>query len=181
MRGYFWGNMYLSSIQQGIQSAHCMSEMFIKYQYTSSPHPLILSDWASHHKTMILLNGGYSETLRTLLTMFRKDSNPYPFASFNEGQDALDGALTCVGIILPERIYGASALARKNRVTVRTVGDFIDTKCEVESYATLDEIQETGQLVVAAEDNTSDEEVIWKYNSWEAKLIAELNNYSLAS
>ena len=31
MRAYFFGNMYLSSIQQGIQAAHCLGEMFLKY------------------------------------------------------------------------------------------------------------------------------------------------------
>lgn len=157
----------MSSIQQGIQNAHTIADIFVGY------HPIddnikydMIIDWAKNHKTMILLNGGYSETLRTLLKFFNDKKNPYPFTSFNEGEDALDGALTCVGIILPEKIYGASALARKNR------GDKIST---------LDEIQQTGQLIVSADNNTSGEEVVWNYNSWEAKLIAELNNYNLAN
>lgn len=111
MRAYFFGNMYLSSIQQGIQSAHCLAEMFIKYQYmdgltdNESQKCTHLYNWANYHKTMILLNGGYSEALRTLAEFFDTRDNPYPWAKFHEGQDALDGALTCVGIILPERVY----------------------------------------------------------------------------
>ena len=133
-----------------------------------------LLEWAHEHKTMILLNGGYSKTLRGLFEFFDDRKNPYPFAHFCEGEDALDGALTCVGIILPEKIYGAAGLARKNRISVRDEDGNID-------YATLDEINQTGQLTVAAEDNESGEDVVWEYNSWEAKLIAELNNYGLAN
>lgn len=116
MRAYFFGNMYLSSIQQGIQSAHCLAEMFVKYPYNGSRNAdgaafeasYFLSDWATDHKTMILLNGGYSENLRAIIELFNASENPYPWSQFHEGQDALDGALTCVGIILPEKIYDNS-------------------------------------------------------------------------
>lgn len=105
--------MYLSSLQCGLQSAHVVAEMFIKYPYVGSKHaeglafesPYFLHEWATDHKTMILLNGGYSESLHTLVEFFNTKDNPYPWAKFHEGQDALDGALTCVGIILPEKIY----------------------------------------------------------------------------
>lgn len=116
MRAYFFGNMYLSSIQQGIQAAHCLGEMFVKYpdledsnwakDHTEDQEKYeMLIDWAKNHKTMILLNGGYSENLRVLAQSFDQPYNLYPFATFSESKEALDGALTCVGIILPERIY----------------------------------------------------------------------------
>ena len=35
MRGYSWGNMYLSSIQQGIQGWHDQNEIFTKYKINS--------------------------------------------------------------------------------------------------------------------------------------------------
>lgn len=111
MRAYFFGNMYLSSIQQGIQSGHVIAEMFVKYPYEEEllvtqvlPFEFLYT-WARDHKTMILLNGGYSETLHELYDFFCSENNPFPFAKFHEGRDALDGALTSVGIILPARIY----------------------------------------------------------------------------
>jgi hypothetical protein len=103
--------MYLSSIQQGIQAAHVTAELFMKAH--SEEGNMYLLDWANNHKTMILLNAGYSEELRRLIEFFDTKQNPYPWASFNEGQDALDGALTCVGIVLPEKIYKLSSYLRQ--------------------------------------------------------------------
>ena len=110
MRAYFFGNMYLSSIQQGIQAAHVTAELFMKAH--SEDGNMYLIDWANNHKTMILLNAGYSEELRRLIEFFDTTDNPYPWAYFNEGQDALDGALTCVGIVLPEKVYELSSYLR---------------------------------------------------------------------
>ena len=138
MRAYFFGNMYMSSIQQGIQAQHTTSELFIKYQsdgiYRGAER--YLYEWASGHKTSILLNAGFSEEIARLVDFFNTADNPYPWAKFHEGEDALSpgfkvaevpgvaaaliaagidptvGALTCVGIILPEKIYGLSAALR---------------------------------------------------------------------
>lgn len=113
MRAYFFANMYLSSIQKGIQTAHVIANMFVKYGEQDTQKSQILYDWAAVHKTIIILNAGYSEEIRNLLYFFSSEQNPFPYASFNEGQDALDGALTCAGIILPEEIYGASKELRE--------------------------------------------------------------------
>lgn len=115
MRAYFFGNMYLSSIQQGIQAAHVVAEMFVKYTNAKrellgvEPNQLhILNHWASEHKTMVLLNAGYGQEIHNLIDVFNNPANPLPWAAFNEGEDALDGALTCIGIILPEEFYEAA-------------------------------------------------------------------------
>lgn len=112
MRAYFFGNMYLSSIQQGIQSAHVLAEMYNKYVFPDGCQEyFILENWAKEHKTMVLLNAGYSEEIHSLVSFFDTKDNPLPWAKFHEGKDALDGALTCVGIILPEEFYeGAKEL-----------------------------------------------------------------------
>jgi hypothetical protein len=109
MRGYFLTNMYLSPIQHGIQSAHCIHDMFIKYQeYSDASYNgsnmqkayEVLIEWASNHKTMIVLNGGTGDDLREALRVFTLNSVGYPYDVFNE--PSIDNALTCVGIILPE-------------------------------------------------------------------------------
>ena len=108
MRFYAAGNYYLSSIQQGIQSSHVLSEMFIKYSATSSPGD-VLRDWARNHKTMILLNGGNADSLRGFYSLLeRSDASALVFAKFNEDAQSLDNALTSVGIIVPARLYDAT-------------------------------------------------------------------------
>lgn len=108
MRAYFIANMYTAGIHAGIQSAHCLHEMYEKYRDYHNPKPgKVLQNWAENHKTIIVLNGGYSSRLRELFLTFRNHAPrlELPYANFHESMDALDGALTCVGIILPEAIY----------------------------------------------------------------------------
>lgn len=165
MRFYSFGNMYLSSIQQGIQAAHVVTEMFIKYEKRKSTHvgneeiPL-LYEWAYDHKTMILLNGGMSDNLHSLNSFFKHDDNPYPFASFKESKEALDGAATSVGIVLPEKIYEGAALLRR-RLTPIMQDKFIAANT----------------LMFYDEHELAIEE---RYNDFEIELMYQLNKYRLA-
>lgn len=126
MRAYFFGNMYLSSIQQGIQAQHCTAEMFYKYRHHDKSriqHEMLMI-WAEKHKTTILLNGGEKEALLDIVRLLKDgikttgfDDNPYPWATFSESNDALNCCLTCVGIVIPERVYELAKRLReaKNR------------------------------------------------------------------
>ena len=115
MRAYFFGNFYLSSIQQGIQAAHCVTEMFVKYKrHKQERDPLL--DWARNHKTIILLNGGDCFDLLDIYCMINDESNPYPWSKFHESVTALNDAITCVGIILPEKIYESAETLREKGV-----------------------------------------------------------------
>ena len=153
MRAYYFGNMYLSSIQQGIQAAHATHELFNKYGASEKAETLF--NWSQNHKTMILLNGGYSENLRALIALFDTQENPYPWAHFNEGEDSLDGALTSVGIVLPEKIYVTAAAMRNDE-------DFVSR------------LRETGCW------NPCDDEH-YEISKYEFDLCLELNKYGLAS
>lgn len=129
MRLYSFTNSYLSPIQKGIQTAHIVSEMSSVASNLSD----ILSDigmnadagdyfdWAKEHKTIIVLNGGNSKSLREIkarlidFNTFIHKFMPEYFVDFfiedfHEDGDSLDGALTAVGIILPEYLYDESAL-----------------------------------------------------------------------
>jgi len=160
MRAYYFGNMYLSSIQQGIQAAHVTAEMFTKYLTPASgqeKHELLI-DWASSHKTMVLLNAGYGENIRDLIRFFNDYENPFPWAEFYEGEDALDGALTCIGIILPEKIYEGSKELRSNPAAPTT-------------------LIEEGLLSIL---NGTPNQKIVHYSKWEAELMGKLNTFGLA-
>jgi len=101
MRFYAVGNMYLSSIQQGIQAAHCVGEMALKIIGNK-----YVSEWLTNHKTLICVNGGNNFGLHNFLELANRESNPgYPVAKFYEDDASLGGMLTCVGIILPAAIY----------------------------------------------------------------------------
>ena len=98
MRFYSAGNMYLSSIQQGIQAAHCIGEMVLEHTGNK-----MFEDWLSIHKTLICVNGGNNESLNALYDLLSESE--YPVAKFHEDEQSMAGMLTCVGIIVPEKIY----------------------------------------------------------------------------
>jgi hypothetical protein len=117
MRFYSAGNMYLSSIQQGIQAFHCLGEMTLEYTGNA-----VFEDWISIHKTLICLNGGNNESLNALYDLL-KESN-YPVAKFHEDEASMDGMLTCVGIIVPEKIYSTDISDVEFALTVLTPIEF---------------------------------------------------------
>lgn len=162
MRAYFFGNMYLSSIQQGIQAAHVVAEMFIRcgsVEAATNGTQSILHQWADEHKTMVLLNAGYSQEIYNLIDFFKDKTNPFPWASFKEGTDALDGALTCVGIILPEEVYNAARALREG-----PKGDPMQLLTQA----------------VKGDMSGLDPWNGYKPTMWEQELAARLNNYGLA-
>jgi len=115
MRFYGIKNMYMGGIHTGIQCGHALGEIMRKYgrpklalgdQHLINKHLCdTVWDFIDNHKTWILLDGGYASNLRSMLEVFAKHSDEFPFAEFHEEQEALDGALTAIGIILPPWIY----------------------------------------------------------------------------
>ena len=116
MRFYGFGNYYLSSLQQGLQAGHTISELFVKYtpkqsgMTTGGLHSIYT--WARNHKTMVLLNGGNSKDLQNLYEFLESTCGQFPFAKFHEDEQSLNCALTYVGIILPSYIYDTAAAIR---------------------------------------------------------------------
>ena len=123
-RCYHFGNFYLSSIQQGIQSAHGQMELFNKYcpniyndnEIEDCPAIDMLFTWSNKHKTMICLSGGDNNSLLDIKDIICVGENPYPNSYFNESNDALNGVLTNVAIVLPERIFGTAEQIRAGKV-----------------------------------------------------------------
>jgi hypothetical protein len=104
-RLYSFTNMYLSDIQKGIQTAHLVQEINLKYALTSENRynqDSLFRSWSLFEQTIIVLNGGNQENLTIIFDLFSNARNHYPFSSFKEDEKSLNGALTAVGIILPE-------------------------------------------------------------------------------
>lgn len=170
MRLYTFVNYYLSSIQQGIQSAHLVHELFNKYRMGEvQTHEgfLQLHDWSRNHKTMVVLNGGNCETLTDLAMFIRSHDNPYPWNFFNEDAQSLANALTCVGIVLPERIYEASASLRTR------VGKY---GCQWHLDGEL--------FVLRVPESGPNQSIFWNevgpFTPWEREMIERLGQFSLA-
>ena len=164
MRAYFFGNMYLSSIQQGIQAGHVIGEMSLKYlinNYGVNDEicRALYHEWVENHKTMVLLNAGYGAEIHELVTIFsHPDNDSLPWAFFKEGEDALDGALTCVGIILPDKIYELAKLIR-----------------DPEEFKIIEHsVVNSGDWLVNSDG------LVWEYTKWEWDLVKRLNDYGLA-
>ena len=113
-RFYGFGNYYLSSLQQGLQAGHCIGELFAQHVEEKNKSATVY-DWATNHKTMVLLNGGNSNSLQELYNFFnqlKEASMDLPFVKFHEDEASLSGALTYVGIIVPSFVYDLAAVSR---------------------------------------------------------------------
>jgi hypothetical protein len=104
-RLYSFVNFYLSSIQQGVQTAHLVANMFTDNWQTDTQKTM-LHEWATKDKTLIILNGGASVDILEKLARLTLERE-FPTGSFAEDADSLNGLVTCCGIVLPERIWGA--------------------------------------------------------------------------
>ncbi len=98
-------NQYIAGIHAGIQSAHAISEMFLDYSQRRNKAGNLLWDWVDLYKTVSVLNGGYQSSLQDLCQKLKPLSGTYPWASFCEEQEALNGAMTAVAVVLPEYMY----------------------------------------------------------------------------
>ena len=107
-RLYTFINFYLSQIQQGIQTAHIVHELFMKYRVMSSAAPGRLNEWAANHKTIIVLNGGEGRSIAEMLEVTKPFAAKMdlPFADFHE-DECLGNIRTGFGIVLPEEIFDA--------------------------------------------------------------------------
>lgn len=114
MRFYSFTNMYTSGIHAGIQTAHAVHEMQSKYAARNSSddmqaHEKYLKyiEWAERHKTIIVKCAGYHSTLNDLYDELKESSAwlQLPLIKWCESKEALNGATTAVGIIVPADVY----------------------------------------------------------------------------
>ena len=165
----------MSSIQQGIQAAHCQMELFLKYREETGegygkgyPKYNMLHDWAENHKTMICLNGGMLEDMKEFWIFLKNDDNPFPYAKFHEAEEAMGRMLTNIAIVLPERIYTIGSLVRRGVCTFESNNLTVNpTVIGLPPSVTKEELE----LI-----NTIDK----KFTDFEVELITKLNCYSLA-
>lgn len=106
MRGYFILQYQMEGIHAGIQAAHCLSDLTRNYMLgaMNDEQRDVFTRWNLHHKTKILLNGGYQQNLLEIQNILNQHGSyaGWPTGSFNESLEASNGLLTCVGVIIPD-------------------------------------------------------------------------------
>lgn len=170
MRAYTFTNFYLSSLAKGIQSAHAIVDIGRKYKDKCE----LLSqynDWADHHKTIIVLNGGNSGMLESIIELFVSHQDKYPWCEFHEDEQSLNGALTVVGIILPESIY---ALAERVR------GKGINDWSFIARYFEDNDLEVYGKQLVMPALNAEEFEP-YTIDKCDYEIVTLLNRCGLAS
>ena len=96
-RMYFFVMYSLSGIQKGIQAGHAAVEYGLKYGETKE-----YNDFAVHHKTFIVLDGGGSEDMKDRVKEL--ESYDIKHACFHEPD--LNNSMSAIAFIIPESIYG---------------------------------------------------------------------------
>lgn len=164
MRCYHLGNMYLSPIQQGIQSAHAQMELFVRYQEDSIQRQLLFN-WAQNHKTMICLNAGANAQLIDWQHFLAETDHTFPWATFHEEAGSVShvSTLTNVAIVLPEHIYDCPITNDE----LATIFDYIDTDTTNSDHITIPPTPTT-------------EERVYLYTPFEIHLIRWLRRCRLA-
>ena len=173
LRCYTFTHFMLSSIQQGIQAGHASMEIVNKYLVERDlvergwvdGYAEQVNDWIANHKTIVCLNGGNSDGVREIKTFLDNANNPFPYAGFFEDEQSLNGALTSVAIVLPERIFNTATLMRS-----RTLPNGV-------SY-TYDKLLSENRF--AFEGPNFDNIQLEIYTEWEYELMQKLNSCSLA-
>lgn len=112
MRAYFFNNMYLNGIHNGIQGGHALDQMWLKYVdmfFDNPKNPQVemlhyVRKFSKKHKTFIMLMAGeHQDMMETFRKLFKRADNPYPFERFLE--PGLNNTLTSICIIIPKCLY----------------------------------------------------------------------------
>jgi hypothetical protein len=126
LRMYGLVNYQLTGIQQGIQFLHAVVEYGQSVKWTLGTHKLDqYNEWADQHKTVILLNGGTTNTneerLGTMNQHLQTLKSKGIYSSwFNEPD--LGDQLTAIAFIVDERVFNKEKypdfdFTNKNQIT----------------------------------------------------------------
>lgn len=100
-KAFLFCHTALKQVCGGVQNAHVLPEMFVKYQDESRERK-VLFDWAAGHKTIVMRDGGISKSLKQIRYVVARVCPvlQVPYSCFYESDDYMDGILTSVGFVL---------------------------------------------------------------------------------
>ena len=100
-KAFLFSHTALKSICSGVQNAHLLPRMFMKFPQDSVERT-VLEEWSRDHETIVMRDGGISKSLKQIryITGRACPVVGVPYATFYESEDYLDRILTSVGFIL---------------------------------------------------------------------------------
>lgn len=106
LKAFLFAHTALKPICNGVQNAHSLAEMFVKYSDEPSSKRDMLRDWARNHKTIVMRDGGDSHNLARINYILEQISPiaNIPYASFCESDSYMEGILTSVGFIMDKNV-----------------------------------------------------------------------------
>lgn len=122
MKLYAFVNMYMSGVHAGIQTAHLVSSMHNKY--SDALFEGVAADtfhrWAEKDRTIIALHAGDHRGLCQLFDRIEQICLPreLPYGRWHESEDALMGACTAVGVVIPSTCRELNAIAYRYRLAI---------------------------------------------------------------
>jgi len=96
MKLYVFVHSHLSTMQKGIQAAHAVAEILLKDKKARK--------WAKEHKTLIIVEGGNTQRMDSLLSHLQGSGISY--APFYEDNDTLDGLHTATAVLVDGAVTG---------------------------------------------------------------------------
>ena len=106
----FVANGYLSPLQCGLQTAHAIAEMSVKYNDdTQADHAY--RTWAGEDKVIIICAAFNSKGVASCVMELNRtgaDCLGLPVALFCEDEDSLGGAATACAVVVPEKYWNTT-------------------------------------------------------------------------
>lgn len=112
----FVNTLYMSQLQWGIQTAHCVSGLSLQKGKA-------YKQWAQHDMTIIILNGVNVGRLLELKQIISAGAKKLKLqaTSFTEDEHSLGGVITAVAVLVPEWLYTARHVQDEDGDTLRWV------------------------------------------------------------
>lgn len=102
----FVNHLYMSPIQWGIQTAHCVSTMSVEYAVDSEEYASYMQ-WALGNCVILVCQGGNVASLTALYEELSEICKEFkiPCVKFNEDEQSLGGVITAVSVLMPEELF----------------------------------------------------------------------------
>lgn len=115
----FVAGLYLSPLQNGLQTAHAVSEMFADLENNHTQNMDAYREWATKDKTIIICNAlnsaGVGEAYNK--AAFYGTRLKLPATVFNEDTQSLNDAPTAAAIIVPRCFYDARPVQQQEELS----------------------------------------------------------------
>jgi hypothetical protein len=101
----FVNGLYMSGIQHGIQTAHAVARMSVRYNDQKLFLSQIYKQWAQLDQTIVVLSAVNLAGLKEVSEVLHSYEDHFPVMDFFEDEESLGGIMTCTSIIVPQTIY----------------------------------------------------------------------------